>query len=66
MADVCEQWEAAFRAAITPATRRVVLRFGVVLGRDGGALPMLAQPRPLGTRRNGRQRASVHQLDPSR
>ncbi|MBA2685294.1 MAG: NAD-dependent epimerase/dehydratase family protein, partial [Gemmatimonadaceae bacterium] len=37
MADVCEQWEAAFRAALTPATRRVVLRFGVVLGRDGGA-----------------------------
>lgn len=42
MADVCEQWEAAFRAALTPSTRRVVLRFGVVLGRDGGALPMLA------------------------
>jgi len=42
MADVCEQWEAAFRAALTPDTRRVVLRFGVVLGRDGGALPMLA------------------------
>ena len=42
MADVCEQWEAAFRAALTPNTRRVVLRFGVVLGRDGGALPTLA------------------------
>ena len=43
MADVCGQWEAAFRAAITPDTRRVVLRFGVVLGRDGGALPVLAR-----------------------
>ena len=42
MANVCEQWEAAFRAALTPNTRRVVLRFGVVLGREGGALPMLA------------------------
>jgi len=42
MADVCGQWEAAFRAAITPDSRRVVLRFGVVLGRDGGALPLLA------------------------
>jgi uncharacterized protein (TIGR01777 family) len=42
MADVCEQWEAAFRAALTPHTRRVVLRFGIVLGRDGGALPTLA------------------------
>ncbi|MDB4910958.1 MAG: epimerase [Gemmatimonadetes bacterium] len=42
MADVCEQWEAAFRAALTPSTRRVVLRFGVVLGSEGGALPTLA------------------------
>ena len=48
MADVCEQWEAAFRAALTPVTRRVVLRFGVVLGRDGGALPVLARIARLG------------------
>ncbi len=43
MADVCEQWEAAFRAALVPETRRVVLRSGVALGRDGGALQMLAR-----------------------
>jgi len=43
MADVCEQWEAAFRAALVPDTRRVVLRSGVVLGRDGGALQLLAR-----------------------
>jgi uncharacterized protein (TIGR01777 family) len=43
MADVCEQWEAAFRAALMPETRGVVLRFGVVLGHEGGALPMLAR-----------------------
>jgi uncharacterized protein (TIGR01777 family) len=43
MADVCERWEAAFRAAINPDTRRVVLRFGVVLGRNGGALSLLAR-----------------------
>ncbi len=43
MADVCEQWEAAFRAALTSSTRRVVLRSGMVLGRDGGALPVLAR-----------------------
>lgn len=43
MADVCEQWEAAFRAALIADTRRVVLRFGVVLGRDGGALATLAR-----------------------
>jgi uncharacterized protein (TIGR01777 family) len=43
MADVCERWEAAFRAALVPDTRRVVLRFGVALGRDGGALQLLAR-----------------------
>jgi uncharacterized protein (TIGR01777 family) len=42
MAEVCEQWEAAIGAAPTPMTRRAVLRFGVVLGSEGGALPMLA------------------------
>ena len=48
MAEVCEQWEGAFRSALIPATRGVVLRFGVVLGRDGGALPMLARLARLG------------------
>ena len=43
MADVCVQWEEAFRTGLTPATRGVVLRFGVVLGREGGALPTLAR-----------------------
>lgn len=66
MADVCEQWEAAFRAAITPNTRRVVLRFGVVLGRDGGALPMLARLARWGlggTAGSGRQYMSWIHLD---
>jgi uncharacterized protein (TIGR01777 family) len=40
-AEVCRQWEGAFEAFDLPATRKVVLRLGVVLGRDGGALPML-------------------------
>lgn len=48
VADVCEQWESAFRAALTPVTRRVILRFGVVLGHDGGALPVLARLARLG------------------
>jgi hypothetical protein len=43
MAEVCEKWEGAFGEAITPRTRHVTLRFGVALGRDGGALPMLAR-----------------------
>ncbi len=40
-AEVCRQWEGAFDALDLPATRKVVLRLGVVLGRDGGALPVL-------------------------
>jgi uncharacterized protein (TIGR01777 family) len=40
-AEVCRQWEGAFDALDLPATRKVVFRLGVVLGRDGGALPVL-------------------------
>ncbi len=40
-AEVCRQWENAFNALELPATRKVLLRLGVVLGRNGGALPML-------------------------
>jgi uncharacterized protein (TIGR01777 family) len=40
-AEVCRQWEGAFSAFDLPATRKVVLRLGVVLGRGGGALPVL-------------------------
>jgi len=40
-AKVCKLWEGAFDALNLPATRKVILRPGVVLGRDGGALPML-------------------------
>lgn len=41
-ADACRAWEAALDPTALPATRCVTLRTGVVLGRDGGALPMLA------------------------
>jgi uncharacterized protein (TIGR01777 family) len=40
-ADVCRQWEGAFVALDLPATRKVILRLAVVLGRQGGALPVL-------------------------
>lgn len=40
-AEVCRQWEGAFNALDLRATRKVVLRLGIVLGRDGGALPVL-------------------------
>jgi len=43
LADVCRQWEGGFSAACPAATRGVVLRLGVVLGREGGAYPSLAR-----------------------
>ena len=39
---ICQPWEAAFNSVMAPETRRVLLRIGFVLGRDGGALPVLA------------------------
>jgi uncharacterized protein len=41
MADVCRQWEDALHATAPPATRKVILRIGIVLGRGGGALAVL-------------------------
>ncbi len=43
LAEICKQWESAFASAETPATRKVLLRIGFVLGREGGALPVLAK-----------------------
>ena len=43
LAAVCRDWETeALRAA--PATRVVLLRTGIALARDGGALPQMALP----------------------
>jgi uncharacterized protein (TIGR01777 family) len=43
LAEVCREWETAFTSATLPATRRVVLRIGFVLGRESGALPVLSR-----------------------
>ena len=43
VAQVCDQWEAAFEAIDAPALRKVTLRLGVVLGRDGGFLRVMAK-----------------------
>ena len=43
LANVCRQWEAACAAADVPQTRKVTLRIGFVLGRAGGALPVLSK-----------------------
>ena len=39
--DVCKAWEKEFANVSLPSTRKVVLRTGIVLGRNGGALPTL-------------------------
>lgn len=43
LAKICEQWEGAFHSVVAPKLRRVVLRIGFVLGRESGALPVLAK-----------------------
>lgn len=40
---VCEQWEQAFFARELPQTRKVLLRIGFALGKNGGALEPLAK-----------------------
>ena len=42
LAEVCRRWEETFFTASTPKTRRILFRIGIVLGADGGALPVLA------------------------
>jgi uncharacterized protein len=44
LAGVCVQWEREAAAAATPRTRVVCIRTGLVLERDGGALPQMLPP----------------------
>ncbi len=46
--ELCQQWEEAASAAEALGARLVCLRFGLVLGCDGGVLPSLARPVRLG------------------
>jgi uncharacterized protein (TIGR01777 family) len=39
--ETCKLWEGAFNSASAPKTRKVLLRIGFVLDRDGGALSVL-------------------------
>lgn len=43
LAEVCRRWEEAFAAVDLPGVRRVVLRLGVVLDAEQGALPPLVR-----------------------
>ncbi len=42
--DLCQRWEAAALRASELGTRVCLLRFGVVLDRDGGAMVQMARP----------------------
>lgn len=44
LAHVCVAWEEEARGAITPRTRVVCVRTGIVLETDGGALPQMLPP----------------------
>jgi uncharacterized protein len=43
LAGICQPWEDAFNSISATKTRRALLRIGFVLGRDGGALPVLTR-----------------------
>lgn len=43
MVETCRLWETAFQTVPLPNTRRVLLRIGLVLARDGGALSVLGK-----------------------
>jgi uncharacterized protein (TIGR01777 family) len=46
--DVCQRWEAMFNKFDLPGTRKVLLRTGIVLGKDGGPLKPLKMLARLG------------------
>jgi hypothetical protein len=48
MSDCCVQWEAAAQKAGAFAKRSTILRLGIVLSKDGGALPKMMMTRALG------------------
>jgi uncharacterized protein (TIGR01777 family) len=48
LAEVCREWELATQPAAQAGIRVVHLRFGVILSRDGGALPKMLFPFRMG------------------
>ncbi len=70
LADICRDWEGALHAVPLPRPRTVLLRIGFVLGREGGALPVLSKITKLflgGAVGSGRQYISwIHITDVTR
>jgi uncharacterized protein (TIGR01777 family) len=48
LAEVGKEWEAATKPATDAGIRVVSLRFGIILAREGGALPRMVRPFMLG------------------
>lgn len=44
LADVCETWEKEARGAVAMNIRTVLMRFGMILGQNGGAFKMMLPP----------------------
>ena len=67
LADVCREWEAAAQPAVNAGIRTALVRTGVVLSRDGGALKKMLLPFQMGIGGNigsGRQWMSwIHLQD---
>jgi len=67
LAEVCREWEEEARRAARPGTRVAVVRSGMAIETDGGALPQLARPFRYfvgGKFGSGRQYVSwIHKLD---
>jgi hypothetical protein len=64
--DVCRKWEATFNRIVLPATRKVILRTGIVLGKEDGAMPRFVKLAGTGVTQlgNGRQFVSwLHERD---
>ncbi|MFL5741078.1 MAG: TIGR01777 family oxidoreductase [Flavisolibacter sp.] len=68
--DVCKAWEFCFWNCITPRTRKIILRTGIVLGRKDGVLLRLKNMVQFGLggkQGNGRQYFSwIHEQDLAR
>ncbi|WP_367268995.1 DUF1731 domain-containing protein [uncultured Flavobacterium sp.] len=65
--NVAKMWERAFFKTETPTTKKTALRTSIVLGKHGGAYPMLKKLSQLGLggkQGNGNQFISwIHELD---
>ncbi len=65
--DVCQQWENEFNKAVVPDTRKVTIRTGIVLGRNGGPFIPLRRMATFGLggkQASGRQYVSwLHEDD---